>query len=45
MVWVTAGAGQKSQNGQFKVFKFVNFRAHKKIKVSKIYFVSRNFIK
>ena len=27
---VTTGTGQKSQNGQFKVFQFVNFRAHKK---------------
>ena len=29
-VWVTTGAAQKSQNGQFKVFQFVNFEAHKK---------------
>ena len=30
VVCVTTGAGQKSQNAQFKVFQFVNFRAHKK---------------
>ena len=30
VVWVTIGAEQKPQNGQFKVFKFVNFKAHKK---------------
>ena len=30
VVWVTTGVGQKSQNGQFKGFQFVSFRAHKK---------------
>ena len=30
VVWVTRVDGQKSQNGQSKVFQFVNFEAHKK---------------
>ena len=30
VVWVTTGARQKSQNGQFKGFSVVNFRAHKR---------------
>ena len=25
VVWVTTRVGEKSQNGQFKVFQFVNF--------------------
>ena len=30
VVYVTTGDGLKSQNGQFKGFEFINFRAHKK---------------
>ena len=30
VVWVTTGAEQKSQNGQFKGFQFVSFEALKK---------------
>ena len=30
VVWVTAGMGLKRQNGQFKVFQFVNLMAFKK---------------
>ena len=30
VVWVTTWVWEKSQNGQFKVFQFVNFRALKK---------------
>ena len=35
VVSVTTGVGLKSQNGQFKIFEFINFRAHKKQRYQK----------